>query len=277
MRCVGVNRYVEMVESKRIEYFGAHMMNYDFSFDKYRELCSGIAGSGYKAITVRDYFSGTYPDKFIILRHDIDRKPKNALKTATIEHKLGIDATYYFRANSNVFIPQIMQEIEDMGHEVGYHYETLSESKGDYATAIELFKSELDKFRNICDIKTICMHGRPLSKHDNRDLWNIYDFRDFGIIGEAYLSAGEDINYFSDTGRSWNSKNSIRDFMPNTEKGIVVHTTDDLIGLVKSDKIDNLYTLSHPERWSTNGIEWIFNYITDFVFNSGKKVLMVIR
>ena len=253
------------------------MMNCDFTFNKYRELCSGIAESGYKAITVRDYFSGTCPDKFIILRHDIDRKPKNALKSATIEHELGISATYYFRANSNVFIPKIMQEIEDMGHEVGYHYEVLSDSNGDYEAAIELFKFELDKFRNICDVKTICMHGRPLSKYDNRDLWNTYDFRDFGIIGEAYLSVGEGINYFSDTGRSWNSKNNMRDIMPGAEQGVVVHTTDELIELVKSDRIDNLYTLSHPERWGANGIEWIFNYMKDFMFNSGKKVLMVIR
>lgn len=252
-------------------------MNRDFSFDKYRELCSGIAESGYKTITVRDYFSGACPDKFIILRHDIDRKPKNALTTAAIEHELGINATYYFRANSNVFIPKIMQEIEGMGHEVGYHYEVLSDLNGDYGAAIELFKSELVKFRNVCYIKTICMHGRPLSKYDNRDLWNNHDFRDFGIIGEAYLSVGESVNYFSDTGRSWNSKNNMRDFMPDTEQGIVVHTTDELIALVKSDKIDKLYTLSHPERWSANGVEWIFNYMKDFVFNSGKKVLMVIR
>lgn len=252
-------------------------MNRDFSFDKYRELCSGIAESSYETITAKDYFTGTRPEKFIILRHDIDRKPKNALKAAAIEYELGINATYYFRANNNVFIPQIMQEIEDMGHEVGYHYETLSESKGDYEAAIELFKSELDRFRNICDVKTICMHGRPLSKYDNRDLWNTYNFRDYGIIGEAYLSVGEGINYFTDTGRSWNSKNNVRDFMPNTKRQIVVYTTDELIELVKSDKINSIYTLTHPHRWSANSVEWIFNYMEDFIFNSGKKVLMAVR
>ena len=64
----------------------------------------------------------------------------------------------------------------------------------------------------ITDVKTICMHGSPLSRYDNRDLWNRYDFKDCWIVGEAYLSI-KDVNYFSDTGRSWNWKNKMRDFM----------------------------------------------------------------
>jgi hypothetical protein len=33
------------------------------------------------------------------------------------------------------------------------------------------------------------MHGSVLSKYDNRDLES-YDYRDFGISAEAYLSLG---------------------------------------------------------------------------------------
>ncbi len=181
------------------------LMTPDFTLQKFSNLCSAVVGN-YPTLTLAEYFSGKEPpERFAIMRHDIDRKPGNALNTARIERELGIRAMYYFRMNGNVFRPEIMREIEGMGHEVGYHYEVLGKSKGDREKAIGIFRRELKEFRNVCDVRTICMHGNPLSKYDDRELWKAYDFRDFGITGEAYLSAGRDLNYFSDTGRSWNS------------------------------------------------------------------------
>jgi hypothetical protein len=197
---------------------------------------------------------------------------------AKLEHELGIQSTYYFRF-PYTFKPDIIGKIHDLGHEVGYHYEVLSKANGDYEKAVELFEQELKEFRKIIDVKTICMHGSPLSKYDNRDLWKRYDFKEFGIVGEAYLSI-TDVNYFSDTGRSWNWKNKMRDFMVdnNNDKDLIgVNTTDELIGLIKSGRVERLYILAHPERWASDRHEWVFNYMKDFVFNVGKKVLMVVR
>jgi hypothetical protein len=56
-----------------------------------------------------------------------------------------------------------------------------------------------------------------------------------------------------------------------------VNTTDELIRLIKSGRLERLYILAHPERWALNKSEWIFNYMKDFTFNIGKKVLMVVR
>lgn len=221
-----------------------------------------------------EYLEERCPDKFVIMRHDIDRMPENALNTAKIEHEYGIKATYYFRSTKSVFRPDIMKQIEDMGHEIGYHYETLSEANGDYEKAIEIFQSTLNKFREISDIKTICMHGKPLSKYDNRDLWNVYDFRDYGIIGEAYLSLDEELNYFSDTGRSWGSGNNMRDFIPGKTEQKIADRTDELIMLIEESKLDNLYILTHPERWSSNVAEWCIYYSFDHAANLGKKMLM---
>ena len=41
--------------------------------------------------------------------------------------------------------------------------------------AIEDFRINLEKFREIYPVKTICMHGSTLSKYDNRLLWEKYD------------------------------------------------------------------------------------------------------
>lgn len=249
---------------------------HDFTISKFQCLCESIATT-YPTITMAEYMNREHPARFVLMRHDVDRMPGHALETARIEHELGIRATYYFRSIKSVFKPWIMKQILGMGHEVGYHYETLSEANGDLQKGIELFQYHLREFEDICKVKTICMHGRPLSKYDNRDLWKTYDFKDYGIIGEAYLSVGSELNYFSDTGRSWNHKNSLRDFIPNKTEGLVADTTDDLIDLIGSGELENLYILTHPERWSLNMVDWGLYFGMDMAFNVGKKVIAAVR
>ena len=186
-------------------------INMDFTHAKYEELCSAIVQSSYAAMSVKDYLSLSLSlqprKKVVILRHDVDRKPEKALKMAEIERELDMQATYYFRTTKGVFKAEIMQAIEKLGHEVGYHYEVLDKAKGNYGKAIEIFEAELKEFRKVCDVKTICMHGNPLSKWTNKDVWAKYDFNDFDIIGEPYLSIDFDrVAYFTDTGRSWMQK-----------------------------------------------------------------------
>ncbi|MBW1833780.1 MAG: hypothetical protein JRI62_03015 [Deltaproteobacteria bacterium] len=43
------------------------------------------------------------------------------------------------------------------------------------------FGRNLEKLRKFYPVKTICMHGSPLSKWDNLDLWKKYNYREFGI------------------------------------------------------------------------------------------------
>ena len=57
----------------------------------------------------------------------MDRLPGNSLKTALLENNFGIRATYFFRTIPQTFKPEIIKEIADLGHEIGYHYENLSE------------------------------------------------------------------------------------------------------------------------------------------------------
>ena len=61
--------------------------------------------------------------------------------------------------------------IKNLGHDIGYHYECLSDSKGNIDNAVRDFKRKLKMFRTICDIKTVSMHGRPLSPYNNLSMW----------------------------------------------------------------------------------------------------------
>ena len=252
---------------------------FDFTMNKFEQLCSSLEGNDYLPITLAEYMTAdTLPEKYMMMRHDIDRNPSKALETARIEQDYNIKATYYFRTiNDKLFCPEIINEVKKMGHEIGYHYEVLNECKGNYEEAIKLFESNLKRFKDLCDVKTVCMHGQPLSKYDNRDLWKKYDYRDFGILGEAYLSIGDSVNYLCDTGRNWNFDHCIRDFIPNKKESIHINSTNDLIQLIEGGETSNFYILTHPERWSSNSFEWLLFYSKDMIFNLGKEFLRMTR
>jgi len=235
-------------------------LNRDFTLTKFRELCDAISSSGYEVLTIRKYLNkADKPEKFIIVRHDIDGNINLGLKMAEIERESGIHSTYYIRMVKSAFNPIIIRKIVDMGHEVGYHYEVLDKAKGDKSRAIEIFREELSMLRDVCDVDTICMHGNPRTSWDNRDLWKDYRFEDYGITGEAYLSVDfGDVLYLSDTGRNWGSRYKVKDTVNSVYgKDILskINTTDDVIRLLKQGKFNKIYILSHP-RWNDGYSLW---------------------
>ena len=255
-------------------------MNLDFILTKYEELCEAIMDSEFVPLTVERYITEPTLNKFIILRHDVDKKPENALQMAKIENERGISATYYFRAIKKVFKPEIIKEIAGLGHEMGYHYEVLVKAKGDRKKAIEIFKRELNEFREICDIKTICMHGNSLSRWDNRDLWKEYDFRDFGIIGEAYLSIDfKKVMYLSDSGGCWNNQRlRVKDIVDsNSIQSLKIRNTNDVIELVKNEGAEKMCILAHPDRWNDCFSIWLYEFASKKIRNVGKAGIVWYR
>jgi hypothetical protein len=254
------------------------MLNIDFTFAKYKELCETIVESKYTTLTFSQYFSlKNIPERFIILRHDVDRKPENALKMAKIENSFGITSTYYFRMKEDVFKPEILKEIANMGHEIGYHYEVLDKAKGDFEKAIRIFEEELKEFRRIGGVKTICMHGNPLSKWVNKDIWKKYDFKDSGIIGEPYLSIDyKKVLYLTDTSRRWNSGFSVKDVVVGATANQLngIKNTDNLIEMIKECCVEQMCILAHPERWSDSFGAWLKELVWQNVKNVGKAILV---
>ena len=51
--------------------------------------------------------------------------------------------------------------------------------KGNYNKAIKLFEKNLEYFREFYDVKTIVCHGSPLTKWNNKDIWDEYDYKDY--------------------------------------------------------------------------------------------------
>jgi hypothetical protein len=251
----------------------------DFTIEAYKEYLKAIQKSFSSIITFKEYFENKDNlIEFCIQRHDVDRKPKNALRIAKIEHEMGLRATYYFRMKRSSYDKSIIEDILNMGHEIGYHYECLSDTNGDYKKAYNEFEHNLRKFRKISDIKTISMHGRPFSKFDNRDLWKTDQGKDIlkrnNILGEVYLDIDySDILYVSDTGRNWHSdRANVRDKVDSKIK-IDFDSGDELLNYLSKKPHEKFIFQTHPERWSEKRFEYRVNLLKDCLINMIKRII----
>lgn len=239
----------------------------DFTLTNYTELLDALKG---------------YCFESLILRHDVDLKPINSLRTAQIEEHKGMHGIYYFRAVPESWDEDTIKLIALLGHEIGYHYESLTTCNGDIDAAYEDFCTNLDRLRKIVPVRSICMHGSPRSPFDSKDIWKKYDYHKLGIENEPYLDTDfSKVFYLTDTGRRWDGyKVSVRDKIPQYQdewitQGLTFHSTDDIIkGLIESRIPKNLMITVHPQRWNTFGIAWCKELLMQNVKNIIKRFLV---
>jgi hypothetical protein len=251
----------------------------DFTITLFTELLLAFKEARYQFITYRCYMKGAIPaGPFVILRHDIDDKPQRALMLAELEHELNISGTYYIRNTPKTFDRRLIKRIAALDHEIGYHYEDLSRHGGNTEKAIQSFAAFLKELRTICAVHTICMHGSPLSKHDNKKLWQHYRYRDHGIMAELYLDT--DFNkllYLTDTGRSWNSRFNIRDRVSSNIKHNIRGTAE-LIEHVQQGLLSQQIMMTiHPQRWTNDWKAWLLELAFQNTKNIGKAILQYAR
>ena len=166
--------------------------------------------------------------------------------------------------------------------------------------AIVSFESNLNKLRQLSPVRTICMHGSPLSKWDSRLLWKYYDYRDYGITGESYFDVdfGE-VLYLTDTGRRWDGDSvNIRDkaekrrgegekrragevITPSPvpplslSSSIRLRSTSDIINAARENKLPVKIMLTvHPQRWTDKPVPWVWELVWQNVKNLGKYLLI---
>ena len=253
----------------------------DFTLDRYSYFLRCIVNAGFSFQTFAQYILRP-ESRVVILRHDVDRSPINSLKTAQIEEKLGITGTYYFRITKNSYDSEIIKRIAYLGHEIGYHYETMDTCRGKIDEAFLEFKKNLSTFRSIVPIETICMHGSPLSRFDNRDIWKKYDYKALGIIGEPYFDINfSKVLYLTDTGRCWNGgKMSIRDKEQKSENSLLsnsfyFHSTNDIIQAIIENRFPKQVMITvHPQRWTENILLWSKELVTQNLKNQVKKIIV---
>ncbi len=256
---------------------------FDFTLSQYRTLLEALLRQGYTVLTFEDYCTlSELPARYVILRHDVDKCPMRSVATAEVEHQFGIRASYYFRCVPASNNPDAIRRIAALGHEVGYHYEDMSIANGDIKKAYAHFVDCLAYFRTFYPVRTICMHGAPMSRWDGRELWQKYNYKDCGIVGEPYFDVDfSSVFYLTDTGRCWDGyKVSVRDKIPVYQdqwiaQGLVYrHTTDIIHALSAGTLPERLMMTTHPQRWTDSLVGWTKELISQNTKNFVKRILI---
>jgi len=303
----------------------------DFTLGFFSFLLETLLKRGFSFRTFETIVTNTKNNE-IVLRHDVDSWKENSLDFAKMQHSMGIVGTYYFRILPQSFDQRIIKEIAGLGHEIGYHYEDVSltaerqktnvkrqkwENDEDYerymtSIAIESFTENLEKLRKIVTIKTICMHGSPMSRWDSRLLWKYYDYHDFGIDREPYFDVNfDEVLYLTDTGRRWDGGAvSIRDkgfgirnkglgeegykewkvkpipgsLINMTSKSIDFQnkykfksTSEIILAAEKGELPNKIMMTFHPQRWTNKPVPWVRELVWQNVKNVGKYFLVKMR
>ena len=249
----------------------------DFTIKIYQAFLNTLQIQGFSFQTFQQFIEEP-KSKTIILRHDVDKLPENSLRFAQIQHELGIRGSYYFRIVPQSFDLKIIEEIAKLGHEIGYHYECLTTTNGNIEEGIKDFEKNLKALRKLAPVSTICMHGSPLSKYDNKLLWKYYNYRDFGIIGEPYFDIDfSEVLYLTDTGRRWNGDNvSIRDKVQSSKFKVqsFKKTFDIIRAAEKRELPDKIMFTFHPQRWTDRPVLWAKELVFQNVKNVVKYILV---
>lgn len=236
------------------------MVRLDYTVALFETLLDAALESGYSFVPVRDVLAGDEPEgPHVVMRHDVDRRPENALALARVEADRGIEATYYVRTATAS--QSRLETIEALGHEVGYHYEDFVKAGGDYDRAFDRFEANLEWFREVVTVDTVAAHGN-LSRYENVHLWDgDRSIETFDLLGEPYLSMdlGGDYTYRSDTDRLWDAK-------PDGPS-----TTPELIEEIRRREHDRICILAHPSRWTDGSLEYVYQLGWDAAATSTKR------
>jgi hypothetical protein len=156
--------------------------------------------------------------------------------------------------------------------------------KGRVDDAYNEFCMHLERFNKFVPIKTISMHGSPMSPYDNREIWKKYDYRSLGILGEPYFDLDfNEVYYLTDTGRCWDGgRFNVRDKAtqdnPVTNQSFLdlsFHKTDDIIRAVDTGNFPDKAMINfHPQRWNEHWGRWTSELVLQNLKNVAKTVIV---
>jgi len=162
------------------------------SIKEYDSIIKLAKNNGYRFYTLQGFLNANIEkdEAFIILRHDIDSDPRAALLFAGVEQQHQVQASYFFRRIT--WDTKVMSTLHRREHEVGYHYEELS----DYAKAHHI-KDSATLMQHLPAIRSVFAENlgnlrQTLDFDQTLDVGNRFFLKDpefrskMGIVYEAY-------------------------------------------------------------------------------------------
>jgi peptidoglycan/xylan/chitin deacetylase (PgdA/CDA1 family) len=218
-----------------------------FTYRAYSDLIELLKERKY---TFSNYFDYKEIEKPVIFRHDIDSTLEKALCLAKLEKQKGVVATYFVLLSTNFYNVfskesyEILKEIENLGHEIGLHFDEKRYPINNAAELEYFINKERKVLEGLLDkkIRTVSMH-RP-SK------WILENNIQFNSILNTYSKTFfKDFKYVSDSRMHWR---------------------EDVLNIIKKESFNKLHILTHPFWYSTEE-ESLKKKLYDFVTKANKE------
>lgn len=253
-----------------------------FVYSKWDAFCKALQQKGIHSIPAKEVTSSM--DAFLVLKHDIENTVPKAYELAKIEHSYGHRGTYYLHAYllddpKNV---ELLKQMQDMGHEISYHYDVMDSCHGNLEKAMAEFEQNRKRFEELgFKIETVCQHGNPVVERvgytSNRDFFRSEKVRQrypgiADIMVDYKLKYGTDYTYYSDAGRKFNRIYDPihNDVVNSDDKNVPYEDLDQLLAA-----LDNKAIIStHPHRWTNSAASYVVKEKVFQAIKATAKIMM---
>ena len=257
-----------------------------FTYNRWETFCRELYLKGVHSIPTKEIVSSQ--TNYVVLKHDVETDVKKAYRLATIEHKYGHRGSYYVQAYlmHNPANIRLLQEMQQMGHEISYHYDVMDSCKGDINKAIQEFADNKHLFgKNGFPIETVCQHGNPVVERigytSNRDFFRSEKVRELypnivDVMVNLKSDVPTDFTYFSDAGRVFNMiYDPLNNDIENSDdKNVSYQDLDELLTALDLNK--GIIISTHPHRWCGSAFGYLAKTYMFKAIRASAKVIMKI-
>lgn len=253
-----------------------------FIYSKWEKFCKELLDQGRISIPAKATTNSM--GSFLVLKHDVENSVPRAYELAKIEHKYGHRGSFYLHAYllddpRNV---ELLKKMQDMGHEISYHYDVMDSCHGDMKKATEEFEQKKKRFEELgFPIVTVCQHGNPVVERigytSNRDFFRSLEIQnlypDIADIMVNYKQKYDvEYTYYSDAGRKFCLiYDPINNDIVNSDDQNIPY--DDLEQLLPS-LADKAIICTHPHRWTASASSYIIKEKLFKIIKETAKILM---
>jgi len=170
-----------------------------FSFTQLKAEYKAIKESGYKIMGCLDYIrsrcnaSESDQEKILINRIDVDSSINRCRTLVDIFTELEIRGSFFIRTQASEYNPfsfesyNVIREIIEAGHEIGYHSEIIDCANICGVDPTEALRANASLLEHMFGIRVhgIASHG-GLTGYNNLSFWKDRDAKDLGFTYEAY-------------------------------------------------------------------------------------------
>ena len=196
----------------------------------YLEFLARAKARGFSFVQFQDFLfdRSRLPERYIVLRHDIDFAPEYSLQMAELEHEAGVASTFFVLMDGQFYNPLSKEVIEQLrriaalGHEIGLHFAVNSAVESDIGKEVAMRLEILSAL--------VGTTVRSFSQHDpvNAGFAKVSLPKEhYACVDASTVIQDENLLYVSDSAMMWRQ-----------------HTFETAL---EQDR--NLCLLAHPHSW----------------------------